>query len=54
MATLVAVWENTELAIAEIESLDYLREGIQDILDQILGTPYEEIIEDMRIEIIPH
>ena len=52
---LQAVWDNTELAIAEIDSLDQdtIWEGIVEILDQLEGTPYEEIIGQMKILLHP-
>ena len=51
MTTLVAVWDETELAVTEIESLENIDIGIQDIMDQITGTPYESIIDEMEIRI---
>ena len=52
---LQAVWDNTELAIAEIDSLDQdtIWEGIMEIYEQIRGTPYEEIIGQMKILLHP-
>ena len=51
MITLQAVWEDTEIAIAEIDDMDNIDIGIQDILDQLVGTPYQSIIEEIEIRI---
>ena len=52
---LQAVWDNTELAVTEIDSLDQdtIWEGIMEIYEQIRGTPYEEIIPQMKILLHP-
>lgn len=51
MITLQAVWQDTELAVAVIEDMDDMDYGIDDILDQLVGTPYEAIISEMEIRI---
>ena len=51
MITLQAIWDNTELAVTEIEDMDNIDIGIQDILDQLEGTPYQEIIDQIEIRI---
>ena len=51
MITLQAIWDNTELAVTEIEDMDNIDIGIQDILDQLDGTPYQEIIDQIEIRI---
>lgn len=51
MITLQAVWNDTELAVAEIEDQENMDIGLEDILDQIRGTPYETIIDEIEIRI---
>lgn len=51
MITLQAIWDNTELAVTEIEDVNDIDIGIQDILDQLDGTPYQEIIDQIEIRI---
>ena len=51
MITLQAVWQDTEIAIADLEDIENLEIGIQDILDQIIGTIYESVIEEIVINV---
>lgn len=51
MITLQAVWQDTEIAIADLEDIENLEIGIQDILDQIIGTIYESVIEEIIINV---
>lgn len=51
MITLQAVWNETEIAIADLEDIENLEIGIQDILDQIIGTIYESVIEEIVINV---
>ena len=43
MITLVASFEGTQVAAADIENIENLEVGLQDIIDQIVGTPYEHV-----------